>query len=142
MPRRVCGIPLGGLGVRDCSLAGECVKCNIDRARARRRVGGGGGTSVVVDALADAREDATMALERASSSILPNSSTVLELLLYDCPESETILGVVARRGCPVGTGFLVESVGRPVDRGGSFGFVSMGNVDDFRVLIEGWGLGA
>lgn len=80
MPRRVCGIPLGGLGVRDASLVGECVKCRIDRARPRRRVGGGGGTTVVGDALADAREEATMALERLSSLMPPESSTALELL--------------------------------------------------------------
>lgn len=48
-----------------------------------------------------------------------------------------MLGVVARRGCPAGTGFLVEGVGGPVDRGGSFGLVSSGGVGGCRVLIEG-----
>lgn len=81
MPRSVCGILLGGLGVRDASRVGECVKCKIDRARPRRRVGGGGGTTAEGDALADAREEATMALERLSSLMTPDSSTALELLL-------------------------------------------------------------
>lgn len=76
-------MPLGGLGVRDVSLVGECVKCNIDRARPRRLVGGGGGITVEGDALADAREEATMALDRASSLMPPMSSTALELLLCD-----------------------------------------------------------
>lgn len=65
-------MPLGGLGVRDRSLFGECVKCRIERERARRRRGGGGGTFVTGDARADAREEATIALERASvSSMAP-----------------------------------------------------------------------
>lgn len=72
-------MPLGGLGVRDRSLLGECANCSIDRDRARRREGGGGGASFVAgDARADAREDATIAFERASSSM--PVSFVLELL--------------------------------------------------------------
>lgn len=76
-----------------------------------------------------------MALESASSLMPPNSSAVLELLLCDCPDIETILGVVARRGCPVGIGFLGGAAGGPVDRGGSFGFVSGGS-GVFRVLVD------
>lgn len=74
-------MPLGGLGVRDRSLFGECANCNIDRDRARRREGGGGGSFVAGDARADAREDATIASDRASSSMAAGSFVALELLL-------------------------------------------------------------
>ena len=81
MPRSVCGIALGGLGVLDGSPLGECATCSIDRARRRR--GGVGGILVTGDARDDASDEATMALERASSFMPPISLTALELLLFD-----------------------------------------------------------
>lgn len=132
-------MPLGGLGVRDRSLLGECANCSIDRDRARRREGGGGGASFVVgDARADAREDATIAFERASSSI--PVSFALELLWYDSPDTEAMLGVEGRRsGVPVRTGFRVDAREGAV-RGGRIGFVSSREIVVIRELTEGWGL--
>lgn len=142
MPRSVCGIPLGGLGVRDRSLWGEWVKFKSDRERARRRWGGGGGTFVTGDARADAREEATIALERASSVMLPESSTVLELLLCDCPDIDAMLGVEARNPGPMGAGLLKGPCEGSAERGGSFGFSSPDGAEDNRELTEGLGLGA
>lgn len=93
IPRRVCGMPLGGLGVLDRSLVGVCARCNIDRAR-RRCGGGGGGIFVVGEARDDARDDATMAVDRASSLMPLDSSMRLELLvLCDSPDTDAKLGV-------------------------------------------------
>lgn len=131
-------MPLDGLGVRDRSLLGECANCNIDRDCARRREGGGGGASFVAgDARADAREDATIASERASSSIAPGSFGVLELLLYDRPDTEAILGVEGRRsGLPVRTKFRMDAL-EGVARGGSLGLVSSRDIVVIRELSEG-----
>ena len=71
-----------GLGVLDSFLLGECAICKIEIDRARRRRGGGGGAFGKGDARLDASEEATIASERASSSI-PFSSTMLELLWCD-----------------------------------------------------------
>lgn len=115
----------------------------MDRERARRREGGtGGGSFVAGDARADARDEATMAFERASSPIPPVSFVALELLLYDRPDTEAILGVEGRRsGVPVRTGFRVDAREGAV-RGGSFGLVSSREVVVIRELTEGWGLAA
>lgn len=107
------------------------------------------------DARADAKEDATMALDRASSPIPPDSWIALELLLYDATEIDPILGVFARtRGdpTPAPTGFFLidpatetteDAAERLVeDRGGSTGLKSsLGTAGD-RDVMEGWGLGA
>lgn len=143
MPRKVCGIPLGGLGVLDTLSLGECANCKRDRARRRR--GGAGGTLVTGDARVDAREEATMALESASSSIPPTSSMALELPFWDRLDIEATLGVDERKRLPVGSGFLKESkegLERPVERGGSFGFSSSDAADDIGELVDKRGLGA
>lgn len=53
-----------------------------------------------------------------------------------------MLGVGERNGFPDDTGFLTEPIDGPIDRGGIFGFVSWGFVDDVRELTEGCGLKA
>lgn len=149
MPRKVCGMPFGGLGVLERSLFGEGASCcRRDRDRARRRCGGGGGASLDTgDARADAKDEATMALDRASSLMPFDSCTTLELLLCDSADSDPMLGVFARIRDPPPTGFfliepaedtmeeveeravedrggsagLKSSVGAAVDRGGSDG---------------------
>lgn len=101
------------------------------------------------DARADAKEDATMALDRASSLMPPGSWVALELLLYDATDIDPILGVFARTRDPplVPTGFFLidpaadtmeDGVERPVeDRGGRAGLKSsMGTAGD-RGVIEG-----
>jgi hypothetical protein len=138
MPRSVIGIPLGGLGVRDRSLLGECANCSIDRDRARREGGGGGASFVAGDARADAKDDATIAFERASSSM--PVSFALELLWYDSPDTEAILGVEGRRsGVPVRPGFRMDALEGAV-RGGRFGLVSSREIVVIRELTEGSGL--
>lgn len=100
---------MGGLGVLDISLLGEwdvnC--CKRDRDRARRRGGGVGANLDTGDARADAKEEATMALERASSLIPFESSNKLELLLFDGTDIDPILGVFPRTNDPLPTGFFL-----------------------------------
>lgn len=74
-------MPLGGLGVRERSL-GEVPRCRMERAR-RRWGGSGGGTLIDGDARADARDEATIALDRASSLILGSSVTLAALFVCD-----------------------------------------------------------
>lgn len=102
---------MGGLGVLDISLLGECDVncCKRDRDRARRR-GGGVGANLDAgdgDARADAREEATMALERASSLIPFESCSKLEVLLFDATDIDPILGVFPRTNDPLPTGFFL-----------------------------------
>jgi hypothetical protein len=94
--------------------------------RARRRWGGsGGGTLIEGDARAEARDEATMALDRASSSIPVESFMKLGALVafdrLDWPDIDIALGDKGRRGVPTAPLFLLE----PRDggaRGGSLGF--------------------
>jgi hypothetical protein len=72
-------MPFGGLGVLERSLLGEWARCRMDRAR-RRWGGSGGGTLIAGDTRDDAREDATMALESASSLIPVDSFNRLDVL--------------------------------------------------------------
>jgi hypothetical protein len=72
-------MPFGGLGVLERSLLGECARCRMDRAR-RRWGGSGGGILLAGDARDVAREDATMALDSASSLILAESFSKLDVL--------------------------------------------------------------
>jgi hypothetical protein len=136
-------MPLDGLGVRDRSLWGECANCNIDRDCAPRREGGGGGGSFVAgDARADAKDDAIIAFERASSSMPPVSFVALELLWYERPDTEAILGVEGRRsGVPVRTGVRIDAL-EAVVRSGSLGLESLRELVVIRELTERWGLGA
>jgi hypothetical protein len=117
----------------------------MDRDGARRREGGRGGASFVVgDARADARDDAIIAFERASSSIPPGSFNALELLLYDRPDTEAILGVEGRRsGVPVRAGYRMDArvdAREGVVRGERFDLVSSREIVVIRELTEGWGL--
>lgn len=144
-------MPLGGLGVLERSLFGDGASCcKRDRDRARRRCGGVGGANLDTgDARADANEDATMALERASSPMPPDSWIALELLLCDATDIDPILGVFARTRdpTPAPTGFFLidpaadtteEAAERLVeDRGGSTGLKpSLGTAGD-RGVMEG-----
>lgn len=105
--------------------------------RARRRWGGsGGGTLIDGDARADARDDAIIALERASSLMLGSPMMLGALVAYDCPDMDIALGVEGRKGSA--TWLLVD----PRDggkRGGSLGFEA-GGTDESRDPKEGWGL--
>jgi hypothetical protein len=90
------------------------------------------------DARADAREEATMALERASSFIPPASLSALELLC-ERPEIDIMLGV-GRNEFGVGIGFRNDAREEAVDRGGSggvFGTTSSGSTREIREETEG-----
>lgn len=103
------------------------------------------------DARADAKEDATMAFDRASSFMLSVSCTALELLLNDATDIDPMLGVFARTRDPSPTGFFLIELAEDLiedeeeraveDRGGSVGLNSSG-VAGSREVTEGRGLGA
>lgn len=101
--------------------------------RARRRWGGsGGGTLIDGDARADARDEATIALERDSSLIPPDSSMMLgALVACDWPDVDIALGVEGRKGVVATPWFLVDPR-EGGNRGGSLGFDSSGGIEEFR----------
>jgi hypothetical protein len=69
--------------------------------RARRRWGGsGGGTLMDGDARAEARDEATIALESASSLMLGASMMLGALVACDWLDMDIILGVEDRKGVP------------------------------------------
>jgi len=101
----------------------------MDRA-GRRWGGSGGGTLIDGDARADARDDATIALERDSSFIPMGSSMMLGVLVAcDWPDMDIALGVEGRKGVPPTPWLLLD----PRDggkRGGSLGFDSSGGIEE------------
>lgn len=85
----------GGLDDTECPLLPECCRRRIERDLGRRCGGGVGGTFLGGGALLDASDDATIASDRASSSI----SSKLELLvLSERPDTEVMLGLTGRLG--------------------------------------------
>lgn len=109
---------LGGLGVLDRSPLGEFPRCKNERAR-RRWGGSGGGTLMDGDARTDARDEATMASERASSPMPMGSSIRLRLLVeFDWLDKDNVLGVEARKSV-----VMLDPRGGGT-RGGSLGFGS------------------
>lgn len=81
------------------------------------------------DARVEAKDEATMALERASS-LIPESPMMLGVLVeFDWLEIDITLGVEDRRGVATAPWFLVE----PRDggtRGGSFGLRCSGGIEE------------
>jgi hypothetical protein len=104
--------------------------------RAPRRWGSGGGIPRIDgDARVDARDEAIMALERASSLMAMESSITL-VLAGDWLDIDASLGVEEGFAIPW---FLVDPRGGGT-RGGSLGFSSSDSTDEFRDPTEGRGL--
>ena len=89
------------------------------------------------DARADARDEATMALERASS-LMPEGSSIMlgALVACDTPEIDIALGVEGRKGIAT-TPWLLTDPRDGGNRGGSLGFESSGGCEECRELKEG-----
>lgn len=121
----------GGLEDIERSLFPECCRRRIERDLGRRCGGGAGGTFLAGGALLDANDDATMASERASSSM---SSRLELLVLSERPDIEVMLGLIGRLGeSRVSRSFrwsLGPGVGKVPGRVGSGGGLSSEKVDE------------